>query len=166
MTDSMRLAYACTSEEVAQAKSLLLRQQPGGGSKTRMWIVLLVIFCALVCAFYVQIPKDERLVWGGIFLVIWIVTFTLMKVRSKVTPPPVTIEIATGGLRVIDSKADVRVPWADFKRLIESETLFVLVGRDRVTAFSIPKRVFLDEASRDWFKSVAETGMNPAPGQV
>src|SRR5437762_14166477 len=58
MAQTLRLEYACTTAETDQAQSLAMRKQLGGGSKLRMWLILLLILGGMLLALYFQVIRD------------------------------------------------------------------------------------------------------------
>jgi hypothetical protein len=155
----LRLHFAVTHDEASQAQSLVLRQQLGGGSKWRTWLVLLVTFFGLLAALFFKIPADQRNLWIGLFVALWIATSLWIFIKKKPTPEPADVEITDQAFRLTTGGATLDYAWSAFSQLIESETLFVLLDRSKTVAITIPKRAFPDHPSQDWFRSLVHTAL-------
>lgn len=150
------MEYACTRAEISEAASLQLRQRLGGGSRGRMWIVLMAIFSGLAVIFYFQVAPGERMSWIIVFLVVWLITFACMRLKPKAATESLEVEITIRGVRVIKSTQDMMIYWLDFSKFLESDRLFVLMGRKERFTLTFPKRVFPDAASQEVFRTVAK----------
>jgi hypothetical protein len=155
-TDPLRVEYACTRAETSEAESLQLRQRLGGGSRGRMWIVLIAILSGLAAVFYFQIAASERMTWIIVFLVVWPITFACMRLKPKAATQSLAVEITIRGVRVLKSNQDMMIYWLDFSKLLESDRLFVLMGRKDGFTLTLPKRVFPDTPAQEFFRTVAK----------
>lgn len=120
-----------------------------------MRIVLLAGFCAMATVFYFQVAPGERGTWLTVFIALWIIVFSWMKLKPNPATKSKRIEIARLGIRIVRSNDDVMIYWLDFTKLLESERLFVLLAQKEAFTLTLPKRVFPDTASQDFFRTVA-----------
>ncbi len=158
---NLRLEYACTRAEMAEAQELNTTQQLGRGSKWRarlwLWLFLGVVLAGMAFRIQREFSPAERpyvvglvaLVTGGVL--IW-------QTRAKKTPlTPTTIELSDTGLAIIDSGHHrVDKPWNAFSQCLESNSLFVLLDRPKVVMFVVPKRAFPDPNAVTSFRDLAQ----------
>jgi len=174
VADTLHLEFACTDAEKEQAQALHLQRRVGGGSKALTTIVLLLVLAGMLLGFYVRVGREvsaahRPYVYAavvGIAFVAW-----LLKRRTRSAAAVMTgVDVSDDGLRVRATGAEVHLPWSAFSRLLDSPELFVLVDRSGTTLLTFPRRVFPDEASQDWFQTLAvnrlglaEPSAAPAP---
>jgi hypothetical protein len=158
MPPVLRLEYTCTEAERIQAKNLSIRQQLGGGSKLRTWLVLLLMVMGVLVAAWFQlraIPEIYRaLAIVAFFGCVFLIAAGKQRWRKSV-PAPTALEISEAGVTIPGTDSAVRLLWSGFSRCLESDELFVLVDRTKTTLLILPKRAFLDEKSQTWFREQA-----------
>jgi hypothetical protein len=155
MAQTLRLEYACTSEEMKQAQSLVLRKQVGGGSKWLTTLVLLAALTGMLFAGYFRIrrevaPKYQPLVYAALFL--FVVAFVLWRRKLRKTEPTsINVDVSENDLTISRPGSNVSMPWSAFSECVESPELFVLRDRPKTMLFVIPKRAFPSESWLNWF---------------
>jgi hypothetical protein len=165
MAQVLKLDYICTPAERSEAQTLGLRQQLGGGSKWRTWVVLLVMLIGVLLAFYFEVRRDLSdpflpYVLGGAFLfacgvIIW-------KSRTRRGPSTVNqVEISDEAVTVVMGNVRLTTPWAAFSDCLESPNLFVLVDRPKTLLTLLPKRAFPSESWQTWFRNLANNRPKP-----
>jgi hypothetical protein len=167
MPQALRLEYACTEAEKTLAQNLSIRQQLGGGSKLRTWLILLLMVIGLILAAWFQFrdsPAAYRAL-GIIALFVGASVFVACKRIWRTTAPaPTTLEISEVGLTIVGADSSVKLPWSAFSQCLESDELFVLVDRTKTTLIVMPKRAFPNEESQTWFREqAAHVGRSAAP---
>ncbi len=162
----LRLEYGCTAAEKREAESLSLRKQLGGGSKWQMWVVLGVMLVVVLGLFYAmlrtQVPAPYRpYVLLGTFAV-FVFIFLRNRRATRGSKATNTVEISEAGITLLMGLTKISSPWSFFSDCLESPNLFVLMDRTKSTLLIFPKRVFPDEASQGWFRSLAGPRLKPA----
>ncbi|MHC4401016.1 MAG: YcxB family protein [Planctomycetota bacterium] len=155
MDEPLRLEYACTPAELEEAQSIVMTQQVGGGSKWLTAVILLLTLAGVLFALYVQVAPEYRPYVFGFLLVACAIAILGQRRNRRKRSAPMTVELTDRDLRVTCRGNHATVRWSAFRELVESETLFVLVDRTSALLYVFPKRVFPDEGSCDWFRSVA-----------
>src|SRR6266480_1125856 len=157
MAQTLRLEYVCTKAETDQAQSLAMRKQLGGGSKWRMWAVLLLMLGGLLLAFYFQViremPQPYRYYVIPAILA-FSTGFVLWKRKSRGSEPnTTTVEVSSTDFSIVGPDSKVSMPWPAFSDCLESPELFVLVDRAKTMLYVVPKRAFPSESWQAWFRA-------------
>jgi len=163
MPPILRLEYACTEAETAEARSLNLRKQ-FGGSKWRTNFAL----CALLVAMLVgawfrfrEIPEGYRalilaaIVGGSVLFVFW-----KRRIR-KTVPQTIKLEISETDFTILGADSRVVLPWSAFSECLESPDLFVLSDRSKRMLIVVPKRAFPSEDWQTWFRQQGTNATRP-----
>lgn len=160
MNEPLRLEYTCTPAEQDEAEHLVLADQLGV-SKSPKWItniVMILFLLVLLVGLYFKICQD----WpnhpiecgvGEIVALAVAYAFVIRKKHQSKSVSSVVVELSMSALKIIEATGQVSVSWNAFDKRWESEKLFVLRHKSGL-AYIFPKRIFPNEASRDWFREV------------
>ena len=77
---------------------------------------------------------------------------------------PVEVRIDEQGLHTTTPYSQNENPWANFKQLIDTPKLYMLMGHDRRASFQVlPKRAFANTEDLQKFQALAAEKLGPAP---
>ena len=144
---------------MAEAETLNLRRELGGGSKWRPRVYLAGLLLAALRLVYFRFARDfapEKRIYAmvGFVVVVSIIVFFLQQARKKKERATSRLELSDAGLAILSDDSRVVFPWPAFSGLLESPNLFVLVDRPKKTMLVLPKRVFPDEGWQTWLRNV------------
>jgi len=158
---SLLLEYTPTAAERSQARTLITRQQLGGGSKWLTIVVGLFLIVGMPLALWfriqAEIPKRQQPYWIAATAVVMVVAYQFVRRRNlrAVSGPAVKIELSASGLRFLGDQSHALVPWTALSpRMLESDTLFIVSDRAKTLSYIIPKRAFPTPESIDWFRAI------------
>lgn len=175
---TLQLEYTCTEAEVKAAQALHLRQHYGGGSKWRTRLILfgILVFTLAVgwLRFKTEVAPEDRWWFVTLVIVIFFAVLFFQRMAGRKRDKPTRLEISEREAVFIGSNGRTTMPWSAFGQCLESPALFVLINRPKTILWTVPKRAFPDENSRDWFRTLAEQLQNaptaageiPAPGRL
>src|SRR5262249_43908074 len=153
--------------EMKEAQELQLRQQLGRGSKwlTRLLLAAFTLFAATVLYFKLKTEmKPGERVW---FIALVIVAFIGLQVFKRMTRRKTDrlsrLDVSERELVFANGDTRAALQWSALAQCLESPNLFVLVHRSKQFLYTVPKRVFPDEAARDWFRAQASQPQSVAP---
>lgn len=166
MAEPLRLEYACTPEELQQAQELhsgrALRTNP-------KWVLptALVMGGLLIIAMLVIGPKGKIGLQYPLALFLLMVILTMLvwwerrrrdKEKKQAQDETITtlLEITPREVRLAGDTGWAIMSWSAFRKLLESETLFVLPTANGASLLVFPKRIFADEQARNSFRQMAE----------
>lgn len=152
------MEFVVTPAEKAEAESLLLRKQLGGGSRWRTWLVLAVVLgFAVVCMYYqfrtVFPPQHRPWAIAGITVLIAAIMIWRRRQERRRDKLPVRWEISPTELVLSSDLGRATFAWSGFSECLESPKMFVLLDRAKVVMYFFPKRAFPDAAAQDWFRA-------------
>src|SRR4051794_7794078 len=107
MSRTIRLEFVVTPEERSEAQSLALRR-PFGGSK---WLTLAAMWAMAACMVggaYFSVEPGERPLWGGIFIVVWIVVLSYMRRARKRPGDKAVLDISPEVVQLTTAAATAR----------------------------------------------------------
>ncbi|MEI8194903.1 MAG: YcxB family protein [Phycisphaerae bacterium] len=153
----LRLEYVCTPAEKAEAQSLSLRQQIGGGSKTLTMTILLVVAVVLIWCLWEMMAKsitagEQPYVIAGLIAVFLFVFIRNHFAKRDTTELPTVVELSQNGIHLAGNQAQATLSWGMFSGVLESKSLFVLRDRTKSTLYIIPKRVLPTKEWIDWLR--------------
>ncbi|MCX5662222.1 MAG: YcxB family protein [Planctomycetota bacterium] len=157
--EPIKLAFACTPDEVVEAQTLGIRQELGNGSTVVTRIKLFgLLALVLWIAWKGMLSRMTPIEQAGIcaLMIVAFCFFHLQQRRMRAAMGSMTfsLELTGRGIRVRDDEASAEWQWGGFSQRIESDNLFVFQGRTRETMVIIPKRALPSDAVAAWLRQV------------
>jgi len=156
---NLQVEYSCTETETKEARSLHSHQQLGGGPKWRSQLIsyALLVFVAggLFFRFKREIAPEDRLWLIALATIVFIGLLVIQRFTRPKSDQAIRLEISERELVFINSGNRTAIPWSAFSKCLESPTVFALLDRSKQLLYPVPKRAFPDEASQNWFRTLA-----------
>lgn len=158
MNEILTLSYECTPKDQEEAKNHLLRKSLGGGSKWLTWIILSGVLLLMLLRGWQMLnevaPGNRLYAALGFVALCTVIYFIAQRLQKQRPASNVELQISTDGIGFRNGGQQSFSPWSAFSECVEIENLYLLFDQPRAQAIIIPKRVFPDDHSREWFRSL------------
>jgi hypothetical protein len=120
-----------------------------------MFLVILGAGTVEYLRFKTEIAAKDR-VWFISLVVVACIAFLIFKrVTRRKTDQSVRAEVSERGIVFAGENTRSEILWSGFSQCLESPNLFVLLNRSKSILYTVPKRAFPDDKSREWFRATA-----------
>jgi len=156
---TLKLQYRCTEGERKEAKKLQEYDFYGRGSRWRGRLVLGALLAIAAFGYALRFQREvapEHKPWFvGLCAVIFLAIVIFKRITRQKIEDDAQLEISEREVTMGAGEGKTVIQWSGFSQCLESPNLFVLVNRSKTVLFTVPKRVFSDEAAMDWFRAQA-----------
>jgi hypothetical protein len=175
----LTIRYTLSFQEAESGRRTAARAEMNAeNSPIKYWLICLAACAILVFQVFNKVVREGGYVWLAIFVVSWVIVFTVLRrssrVRNEMAVQTVTLGLHSDGLSFASERVEQFLRWTAFRRVTETNEFFLLQRRDAAAWVVIPKRAFADDRQTAWFGQLlreqasfaVEIELPPLPGDA